>query len=38
VKLALEKSGAYANIDYRLGFFQEFLGKGDFDLVLGSYS
>jgi 2-polyprenyl-3-methyl-5-hydroxy-6-metoxy-1,4-benzoquinol methylase len=37
VSLALEKSGAYANIDYRLGFIQEFLGKGDFDLVLGSY-
>ena len=37
VRLAREKSGAYANIDYRLGFIQEFLGKGDFDLVLGSY-
>ena len=37
VRLALEKSGAYANIDYRLGFIQEFLGQGDFDLVLGSY-
>src|SRR5215469_7141879 len=37
VGLALEKSRAYANIDYRLGFIQEFLGRGDFDLVLGSY-